>query len=129
MVQWDMRQHTLELNADQRRELERTRDRDKRAYMREYASTLLKIADGQSANHIAQFGLIKARDPDTVYRWLSKYKAGGLPALVHKQRGTAGFPPQQGEALRELTRQRPDLHGFPRSRWRLQDLRDAPFVP
>jgi len=39
------------------------------------------------------------------------------------------FPPQQGEALRELTRQRPDLHGFPRSRWRLQDLRDAPFVP
>ena len=39
--------------------------------------------------------------------------------------GTGVFPPQQGEALRELTRQRPDLHGFIRSRWRLCDLRDA----
>ena len=46
MVQSDMHQHTLELKADQRRELERTRDRDKRAYMREYAAALLKIADG-----------------------------------------------------------------------------------
>lgn len=27
--------------------------------------------------------------------------------------------------MRELTRQRPDLHGFLRSRWRLADLRDA----
>lgn len=38
---------------------------------------------------------------------------------------TEVFPPQQGEELRELTRQRPDLHGFTRSRWRLTDLRNA----
>lgn len=37
--------------------------------------------------------------------------------------GTEVFPPQQGEALRELTRQRPDLHGVCASRWRLADLR------
>lgn len=41
-----MHQHTLELSADQRQDLEQTRDRDKRAYMREYACALLKIADG-----------------------------------------------------------------------------------
>jgi len=38
---------------------------------------------------------------------------------------TEVFPPQQGEALREITRQRPDLHGIERSRWRLADLREA----
>lgn len=42
---------------------------------------------------------------------------------------TGVFPPQQAEQLRELTRQRPDLHGFVRSRWRLADLRDAPALP
>jgi hypothetical protein len=66
-----MHQHTLELSADQRQELERTRDRDKRAYMREYACALLKIADGLSANHVAHHALHKNRDPDTLYRWLS----------------------------------------------------------
>ena len=91
-----MRQHTLELSAEQRQELERTRDRDKRAYMREYAAALLKIADGQSANQVAQFGLNKKRDPDTLYRWLRKYKSGGLSALVHKQRGHRGFSPSRG---------------------------------
>jgi transposase len=38
---------------------------------------------------------------------------------------TEVFPPQEGEGLRELTRQRPDLHGVNRSRWRLADLREV----
>src|SRR5437764_3231106 len=91
-----MKTHTLQLSSEQRGELERMRDRDKRAYMREYATALLKIADGQSANHVAQFGLHKKRDPDTLYRWLTKYKQGGLQALVHKQRGHRGFSPSKG---------------------------------
>jgi hypothetical protein len=94
-----MRQHTLELSPEQRAELEHARDRDKRAYMREYASALLKIADGQSANHVAQHGLYKKRDPDTLYRWLSKYKAGGLSALVHRERGHRGFSPSRRRRL------------------------------
>jgi transposase len=67
--------------------------------MREYASALLKIADGLSANHVAQHGLYKKRDPDTLYRWLNKYKAGGLQALVHKQRGHRGFSPSRGRSV------------------------------
>lgn len=90
-----MRQHTLELSPEQRAELEHTRDRDKRAYMREYASALLKIADGQSANHVAQHGLYKKRDPDTLYRWLSKYKAGGLGELLHRERCHRCFSPSR----------------------------------
>lgn len=38
---------------------------------------------------------------------------------------TEVFPPQEGEALRELTRHAPELHGIQRSRWRLCDLRAA----
>jgi len=38
---------------------------------------------------------------------------------------TEVFPPQEGEALREITRQRPDLHGIHRSRWRLADFREV----
>jgi hypothetical protein len=38
---------------------------------------------------------------------------------------TEVFPPQEGEELRQLTRQRPDLHGINRSRWRLTDLREV----
>jgi hypothetical protein len=93
-----MRKHTLELSTGQRAELERTRDRDKRGYMREYATALLKIADGQSANHVAQFALHKKRDPDTLYRWLARYKEGGLKALVHRKRGHRGFSPSAGRA-------------------------------
>src|SRR5436309_9772483 len=94
-----MKQHILQLSSEQRAELEHTRDRDKRAYMREYATALLKIADGQSANHVAQFVLHKKRDPDTLYRWLAKYTEGGLAALVHKKRGHRGFSPSAGRAI------------------------------
>lgn len=55
-------------------------------------------------------------------------KLAACPLWSTSHAVTAVFPPRQGEALRELTRQRPDLHGFVRSRWRLCDLRDAlPF--
>src|SRR4051812_27384956 len=93
-----MRQHTLELSEQQRIELERIRDRDHRAYLRECAAALLKVADGQSARQVAHNGLNKSRQADTVYRWLIKYNSGGIAALVHKQRGHRGFSPSAGRA-------------------------------
>ena len=62
-----MRPRTLSLTAVQRSELAQVRDRDRRAYLRECAAALLKIADGQSAHHVACHGLLKRRKPDTVY--------------------------------------------------------------
>src|SRR6185436_19777332 len=93
-----MRPHTLELTDQQRAELERIRDRDHRAYMRECAAALLKVAAGYSARHVAMHGLNKPRQADTVYRWLSKYNSGGLQALVHKPRGHRGFSPSAGRS-------------------------------
>ena len=66
--------HTLVLTEQERRDLERIRDRDTRPYLREKAAALLKIADGQSPRQVALTGLLKSRDPDTVYRWLREWQ-------------------------------------------------------
>lgn len=74
----------LALSDEQRAALERVRDRHPKAHMREKAAALLKVAEGQSPNAVAKAGLLKARDPDTVYRWLDRYVAGGIEGLQVK---------------------------------------------
>jgi len=72
---------TLELSESARDELTRIRNTDKLAYMRERAGALLKIADGQSPHAVAVAGLLRPRDPDTVYAWLDRYEDEGLDGL------------------------------------------------
>jgi hypothetical protein len=72
----------LILSDAQRAELETIRDHDPTPYMRERATALLKIADGWSGLQVAQHGLLKPRDPDTVYSWLHRYEAEGTTGLV-----------------------------------------------
>ncbi len=75
---------TLTLTSEQRRELEHTRDHHKKAYMRERASAMLKIVNGQSARQVARQSLLKERDPDTIYAWFHAYEAEGLKGLQIK---------------------------------------------
>lgn len=91
-----MRRRTLDLDPQQRAELERARDRDPRPYLRERAAALLKIADGRSVHSVASGGLNRRRKSDTVYDWLGRYERRGLPGLVQKSRGHRGFPPSAG---------------------------------
>jgi hypothetical protein len=77
----------LTLNWEQRRELEQARDHDRRPYVRERCAALLKIADGAPAYAVAQHGLLKPRDPDTVYAWLAHYAADGLAGLSGHRHG------------------------------------------
>lgn len=78
----------LELDSQQRNELAKMRDYGKKPYLRERASALLKIADGLSAHQISQTGLLKKRDPDSLYHWLDRYEAEGLQGLfIKKGRG------------------------------------------
>lgn len=72
----------LELSDVQKLELERIRDRDPRPYMRERAGALLKIADGQSGRSVAQYGLLRKRYPEAVYRWYKRYQAEGVQGLA-----------------------------------------------
>ena len=57
--------------------LTQVRDHDRRPYLRERAAALLKIASGISPHAVALNGLLKRRDPDTVYKWLDDFIRDG----------------------------------------------------
>jgi len=80
-------QRSVTLQWAQRRELEQARDHDRRPYVRERCAALLKIADGASAHAVARGGLLKPRDPDTVYAWLAHYLTDGLAGLSGHRHG------------------------------------------
>lgn len=80
---------TLVLDADQRAELVELRDTTKQEYVRERCAALLKIAEGTTAHWVARHGLLRPRDPDTVYAWLDIYAVEGCAGLAgHRQGGT-----------------------------------------
>jgi hypothetical protein len=81
----------LAVSPAQHEELVAHRDHDPRPYVRERCAALVKIADGMSPHAVAQRGLLKARDPDTVYGWLTTYsaEARGLAGVVARQHGGA----------------------------------------
>jgi hypothetical protein len=82
---------TLELTGEQQQTLEEGRDHHPRPFVRERCAALLKIAAGQSPHWVAQHGLLKERDPDTVYAWLDRYRRQGLAGLLtHRQGGYHG---------------------------------------
>jgi hypothetical protein len=78
---------TLALSDGQRAELLYHRDHDPKPYVRERCAALLKIADGHSPHAVACAGLLRGRDPDTVYAWLGHYVGEGLPGLFAHQHG------------------------------------------
>lgn len=75
-------QRTLTLSAEQDQELREHRDHDPRPYVRERCAALLKMADGQAPYEVARHGLLKERDPDTVYAWLNWDMAEGVMGLL-----------------------------------------------
>ena len=78
---------TLALTAAQRQQLLHHRDHDPRPYVRERCAALLKVAEGCSPRAVARHGLLRPRDPDTVYTWLDRFQAEGLPGLLAHQHG------------------------------------------
>jgi len=81
----------LSLTEVQRQELVRLRDHDPRPFVRERGAALLKIAEGQSPHRVARSGLLKPRDPDTIYAWLGRYEAEGVAGLIaHPHGGSRG---------------------------------------
>ena len=77
----------LRLKTREQRELEHYRDHDARPYVRERCSAVLQIAAGESPHAVARQGVLKPRDPDTVYGWLQSYEEEGLGGLVAHQQG------------------------------------------
>jgi hypothetical protein len=81
--------HTLTLTETQKKELKKIRDHDRRPWARERCAALLKIGSGKSPYWVARKGLLKERDPDTVYFWLKLYQEGGAKTLLTRQPGGA----------------------------------------
>jgi hypothetical protein len=78
---------TLTLTEEQRQHLLQSRDHAPQPYVRERCAALLKIADGLSPYAVARHGLLRPRDPDTVYAWLTRYQEQGLPGVLTHQHG------------------------------------------
>jgi hypothetical protein len=86
-----MARRTLSLTEEQRQQLLQLRDHDPHPYVRERGAALLKIAEGHSPHQVARRGLLKPRDPDTLYSWLDRYQASGAQGLIdHPQGGSRG---------------------------------------
>lgn len=82
----------LNLSEIERQTLEQARDHHPTPYIRERAAALLRIASGEAAYHVAVAGVLRSRDPDTLYTWLSRYEREGLAGLFN-HRTERGFPP------------------------------------
>jgi hypothetical protein len=72
-----MRRRSLSLTQEQRAALLHIRNHDPRPYLREKAAALLKVADGHSPHAVAKQGLLKPRDPDTLYSWIDDFQEQG----------------------------------------------------
>jgi len=75
------KQRTITLTTEQKEKLEDIRDRHPKPYMRERATAILKVGSGQCPHQVALKGLLKERDPDTVYSWLDRFEAEGISGL------------------------------------------------
>lgn len=77
----------VQLNAEQQRELQDARDHHPKPYVRERSAAILLMAEGKSPHWIAKHGILKPREPDTLYRWVNWYQTQGLAGLVAHQQG------------------------------------------
>ena len=86
----------IELSEAERTELEKVRDGHPKPYMRERASAILKIANGQTARQVALNGLLRPRYPKAVYRWVKRFQENGIKGLkINSGRGRkASFSPK-----------------------------------
>lgn len=90
----------LELEGSQRETLLAMRDHHPKAYLREKAAAILKVAEGQTIQAVAAEGLLRTREWETVAGWVKGYVSGGLGQLyVQAGRGRKpAFSPSDASA-------------------------------
>ena len=93
----------ITLSEQQRTEWREARDHHAKAYVREKAAAILKMADERlPALEVAAHRLLKRRDDNTVRSWLTRYLHAGLAGfLVQAGRGRKpAFSPSGGATCR-----------------------------
>lgn len=71
----------LELGEVERVTLEEMSKHHSKAYMRERAAAVLKVANGLSIRQVAEIGCLKRREWETVAGWVKGYEQQGLRGL------------------------------------------------
>ena len=72
----------IRLTVEKLAELKKARDTAEKPHIRERAAAIIKVVEGQTPHAVARKGLLKPRDPDTVYDWLDRYEADGIDGLL-----------------------------------------------
>jgi hypothetical protein len=87
----------VELSESQERELEKVRHQHTKAYMRERAAAVLKVAKGERVTTVAEKGLLTRHEPETVHQWIKNYLVHGLQGWdIQSGRGRkAAFSPSK----------------------------------
>lgn len=90
--------YRIKLSDAQTAELKKAVRTHPKPYVRERATGILKVADGNSLRQVAYHQLLTRHAPETVKGWCESYLAGGLDALlVKKGRGRKpAFSPSGG---------------------------------
>src|SRR5258708_34382450 len=126
---------TLKLSTKKRKTLIEYRDHDPRPDIRERCAAILKIADGQSPHAVARHGLLRVRDPDTVYNWLNRYEKQGMEGLLSGRQGGPGHrgPFRGARDSVGAASARPgggrSPRGHPDGRWSVAELVDVANHP
>jgi Helix-turn-helix domain len=87
--------HHISLSAEQEAELVQLRDHSPKPHLRERAAAILKVAAGATIKQVAEQGLLRPRDEETVSAWIGRYREQGTAGLgVRPGRGRkpAFFP-------------------------------------
>jgi macrodomain Ter protein organizer (MatP/YcbG family) len=91
----------VELSESQEAELEKVRHQHPKAYMRERAAAVLKVAAGETVTVVAEKSLLTRHEPETVHHWIKNYLAHGLQGWnIQSGRGrkAAFFPSKSGSS-------------------------------
>lgn len=114
----------LKINHKERKSLQHILNRDEKPYRRERASAILKIASGDSPHSVAKCGLLKERDPDTVYRWLKAFAQRGIDSLTQKERQRPSrLTETEKDELKEIIQKKTPMdYGVEHTRWSLKSL-------
>ncbi len=76
--------YRLELGEVERLTLEEMSKHHPKAYMRERAAAVLKVANGLSIQHVAEIGCLQRREWETVAGWVKRYEEHGLRGLYNR---------------------------------------------
>jgi len=82
----------VDLSVAQQQELEQARDSHPKAFIRERAAAVLKVSSGKTVTEVAEQGLLKRHEPETVHLWIKRYLQAGVKGWqVKPGRGRKGL--------------------------------------